>query len=124
MYAPSLVLFYYDGQFTIPKCLRRHLSGSEFYLKKADYDGINKALLSYNWADLVNGLDVNGMLGCFCGIIYDLWERYVPKKSTKPRNTRPCMSLALIRLRTLKRNLSHRVNRFGDPPDNLRLQNL
>lgn len=58
-----------------------------FCFRKANFDLIRGHLNTIDFGDIVlNSIDVDGMVVAFYDVIYDIFERFVPKSSLRSSN--------------------------------------
>lgn len=90
---------------------------STYDYRRADYPAINLVLGEVDWHAHLRDLNVDEMLDRFYEIVYDIRERYIPKRTIKGPKSRPWQSSHQSNLRTKRRNLSRRISRSNHPQD-------
>lgn len=72
---------------------------------KANFESLYKDLSEYNWGKLYENKCVNVSVSQFYCILYELLDKHVPKRSTKPSKFPPWYNKQLISLHKVKRKL-------------------
>ena len=75
----------YEIKIKVIKCNNSSINVNKRNFFRANYDAISKALLEYDWNDILYTSDIDSMINKFYIVLNTLIERYIPLRSARAR---------------------------------------